>query len=111
MFPRVYGLLDLPAGVKATRRHVSGSGEPLQVPEPGELLWSGAWPIPAIGSRVQITFNGLGSGTVRSYFTEAGWLGVHVVLDSQPDWHKRQNPGRDYALVFGIEVRALAGGA
>ncbi len=78
---RVYALADVPA------------------------VWSGKTEPPAIGAKVRINFNQLGSGVVESYFTEHGWLGVRIRLDKQPEWHRKQNgTNRNYALVFGIEL-------
>src|SRR4051812_26425037 len=58
--------------------------------EAGEAtLWGGGI-IPLIGDRVAINFNQLGTGTVESYFTEHGWVGVCVLLDKVPDWKKKQ---------------------
>lgn len=62
---------------------------------------------PAIGTRVRITFNGLGSGVVESYFVEHNFVGVRVRLDAAPAWHVKQNKGTIHAgnaLVFGREI-------
>ncbi|MDD5510469.1 MAG: hypothetical protein PHI12_06655 [Dehalococcoidales bacterium] len=69
-----------------------------------EGMWSGKKPLPKIGDKVTINFNQLGTGIVESYFIEDEWLGVRVRLDNEPEWHKKQNPGRPYALVFGLEL-------
>jgi hypothetical protein len=74
------------------------------------VLWSGKNPAPPpIGTPVEINFNGLGTGTVDSYFIEHGFLGVKVRLDNPPAWHVKQNKNRTAhqgcALVFGIELR------
>ena len=71
-------------------------------------VWSGSFPLPGIGAPVTVRINGLGTGIVRAYFVEHGWIGVHVTLDTPPDWHVKQNAGRKYpgqALVFGIEIK------
>ena len=70
-------------------------------PEKGGFLFC-----PLIGTRVNVTCNSMGLGTVSSYFFEHGYLGVKVDLDNPPDWHKKQNPGKPYALVFGSEIQA-----
>ena len=64
---------------------------------------------PAIGARVFANVNDLGPGTVTGYFIEAGYLGLYVKLDpaTRPAWHKKQNPDRDYCMIFGIETRLL----
>lgn len=76
--------------------------------------FGGGWQyIPHLTSKVKITFNGLGTGTVVSYFTEHSFIGVCVKLDNPPAWHTRQNKGRKsangvnmegHALVFGSEI-------
>lgn len=71
---------------------------------PEGAKWSGDKPIPAIGTMVAITMNKLGSGTVLDYFVEGGYLGVRVHLERQPEWHKKQNPNRTWAMVFGKEI-------
>lgn len=72
----------------------------------GTIMWSGDF-MPKIGDRVNVTVNGFGLGRVASYFVEGGFLGVKVVLDSRPEWHRKQNPGRDFVLVFGMEIKEL----
>jgi hypothetical protein len=78
-----------------------------------EAIWSGKSPIPKIGEQVKINFNQFGTGKVVDYFVETGekqdgtkvkYQGVRVVLDVQPDWHKKQAPGQPWAMVFGIEL-------
>ena len=72
------------------------------------IKWSGAFPIPSIGDNVTISFNGLGTDQILSYFIEHGFLGVYVKLDNPPAWHRQQHsPGskfRGKALVFGNEL-------
>lgn len=76
-------------------------------------LWSGEGllsTVPPVGARVNVHCNGMGPGTVEGYFVEYGWLGLRVKLDAPPEWHRKQNAGEKwagYALVFGVEVRAL----
>lgn len=70
-----------------------------------EGRWSGSKPIPAIGERVHINLNGFGSGTVRGYFIEEGWVGVEVECDQRPEWHLKQNGDRhSHPLVCGAEL-------
>jgi hypothetical protein len=69
-----------------------------------EALWSNKKPLPSIGEKVTINFNGLGTGTVDSYFMEGEWLGIAVRLDNEPDWHKKACPDFPYAMVFGAEI-------
>jgi len=69
-------------------------------------LWTGKGPVPAIGDKISINFNSLGSGVVERYFVEDGYLGVRVKLLKRPDWHVKQN-GKHYkglSNVFGNEI-------
>lgn len=75
-------------------------------PTPGKK-WSGTFPIPPKGTRVNIKMNQFGPGTVYDYFTEYDWQGVRVILDKQPKWHAEQNPGQNWAMVMGIEMQLL----
>lgn len=71
------------------------------------LKWSGSYPIPQVGQRVKINFNGLGSGVVESYFIEHSFVGITVKLEDDPEWHQKQCKGTWYegkALVFGQEI-------
>ena len=43
--------------------------------------WGGKFDVPAVGSHVQVTYNGLGTATVDGYFTEGGFLGLLLTLD------------------------------
>lgn len=62
---------------------------------------------PPLGTKVRVTFNELGTGTVVGYFVEAGFLGVEVDPDHRPDWHVKQNPGRCNYHVFGAEIEQV----
>lgn len=69
-------------------------------------VWSGAFPLPAIGTRVEITFNGFGAGEVVGYFREFGYVGVEVKVDKRPDWHIKQcGDKHPNPMVFGIEIK------
>lgn len=63
--------------------------------------------LPAIGSRVKINFNELGSGEVTGYFFESGWIGCYVALDKEPAWRKKQSSAGKPAMVFGAEINPL----
>jgi hypothetical protein len=72
-------------------------------------IWSGHDWIPAIGERVNVTLNGFGHGTVRSYFWERGFIGVEVTPDKRPKWHIEAH-GYQFptVLVFGTEIKPTA---
>lgn len=72
---------------------------------PGKILWGGKQEPPAIGSKVCVTMNSLGPGTVRGYFVEYDWLGLLVELHNPPKWWIEQNPARPLAHIFGIEFQ------
>lgn len=76
----------------------------LDMPQTPKGKWSGKQPPPAIGDRVVVNFNGFGPATVLDYFVEAGWLGVEVKLDKQPEWHRKQNGRQTCIKVFGLEI-------
>jgi hypothetical protein len=65
-----------------------------QDPSGLDMRWSGKMPLPKIGDRVNITMNSIGYGEVKGYFvsvTDRGvYLGVMVLPENPPDWHKRQ---------------------
>lgn len=69
-------------------------------------LWSGNqsdYEIPpAIGERVNVDVNKIGPGVVESYFVEAGFLGVNVVLDKPIPWNDCKN-----AMSFGCEISRI----
>ncbi len=64
--------------------------------------------LPARGDKVRINFNGLGTGRVLDFFREYRFIGLRILLDKQPAWHKKQNGADNPALVFGSEVEAIA---
>lgn len=59
---------------------------------------------PAVGSRVKINIWGGVLGTVVGYQICAGYLMVWVKPDQRPEWHLKQEPGRDVCLFAGIEM-------
>ena len=81
----------------------------LPVVRVGDLtgLWSGSQ-LYQIGDRVQVTFNGLGTGTVIAFFKEDDFIGVEVQPDQRPQWHIQQNHTKHPTyLVFGNEITPL----
>lgn len=88
----------------------------------GLYEWRGKEPIPQVGSRINVTMNGLGPGTVRAYFLAGDpgsansdhphrrFLGVAVDLEQPPRWYVEQNkdrPKNEPAYLFGAEVAPL----
>lgn len=97
-----YNLPELPDGTVLLR--------PDNFEDRSAMKWSGSYPIPTIGERVDVLINKLGHGTVESYFVEHGFVGITVKLDAPPDWHRKQTAGTHYegkALVFGKEINIL----
>ena len=72
-----------------------------------ETKWSNAAPPPAIGERVYVTMNSLGTAVVESYQVLHGWLGLNVRFTNPPDWFVNQNKRNhrdNTGLVFGAEI-------
>lgn len=66
--------------------------------------WSGKGEPPVIGDHVTVSVNGIGVALVEGYFTEYGFLGLHVRPLRPPKWYVEQN-GRDATCyVFGAEL-------
>lgn len=72
--------------------------------ESDPMKWSGKNEPPAIGAKVKAFVNGLGTGTVLSYFVEYEWLGVLVQLDAPPEWYIKQNGANKPGHLFGIDL-------
>ena len=83
-------------------KHREGTERPYR-----RALWTGKGEPPAVGSRVTVTTNGLGAGTVTGYAVEGGYLGVMVRVDDEtrPEWYRKQNPEDKPALAFGTELK------
>ena len=78
-------------------RKVLNDGDPFK--------WSGSTvEPPAIGARVKCYMNGLGWGTVTSYFVEHGWFGLLVKFDAPPKWYTDQNKGNPPGHIFGVDL-------
>lgn len=76
---------------------------------PGALKWSGKGPIPAIGSEIEITMNGIGKATVVGYFMAPGeegtfYLGVRATPHNPPQWYVDQNGENHAGHVYGAEI-------
>jgi len=82
-------------------------GDKLMNPE-APFKWSGDADPPAIGTRIKVTMNRLGFGTVTGYFVEYGWLGVRVRFERPPRWWVKQNhPDRPDGHIFGVEFKSM----
>lgn len=59
------------------------------------MVWTNAKPIPALGSKVTITMNGIGPAKVVGYFYESvhdgAWVGIMTLPTKPPQWLKEQN--------------------
>jgi hypothetical protein len=67
-----------------------------QYPGGPTLRWSGDFGLPAIGSKIFVTMNGIGWSTVRGFFSSEGYLGVMEHADDPPEYlirQHRENPG------------------
>jgi hypothetical protein len=64
--------------------------------------WGGKFDVPAVGERVRVTYNGLGTATVAGYFTEGGFLGLLLDLDAPSPVS-----GHSRAHAFGTEFEPL----
>ena len=71
-----------------------------------KLQWVSNKPIPAVGSEVNVTINGIGRSKVLKYFVEHGFIGLVVQPINPPDWYLKQN-GDDPCHVFPAEVTEL----
>jgi hypothetical protein len=55
------------------------------------LKWSGKFPIPAVGSRVYVTMNGIGWAIVKGFFESCGYVGLMTLpVGPLPKWYKDQ---------------------
>lgn len=84
------------------------------------LKWSAPFPLPAVGDRVEIVMNRIGTAEVVGYFEEAGFVGVMTRPEHPPEWLRRQNeeaatePGAAWwvkdgiGFEFGAEIRLTA---
>jgi hypothetical protein len=64
---------------------------PVYLNEKGKpMMWSGAFPVPAIGSRVFIKMNNIGWAVVKGYFESCGYVGVMTLPVNPPAWLREQ---------------------
>lgn len=92
--------------VPAYEQAVYKDGMPVAPPE-GGLIWAGKVAPPAIGEKINVNMNSLGNGDVVGYFSQEGYLGLRVKLDSPPEWYVKQNKGNVVGHIFGPEFKPL----
>lgn len=69
----------------------SGNEYPIYLDAFGmQMKWSGDFPIPAAGTRVFITMNGIGWAVVKGYFESAGYVGLMTLPTNPPKWLRDQ---------------------
>lgn len=83
------------------------------------MKWSGKYPIPAVGTEIRVTMNGIGSSVVKGYFESHGWVGLMILPNKPPKYYveqtkKHQNDPKKpqwvkdgIGCVFGIEAEPL----
>ena len=72
-----------------------------------KLQWVSTKPIPAVGSEVNVTINGIGRSKVLKYFVEYGFIGLVVQPQNPPTWYIKQNGADEPCHVFPAEVAEL----
>jgi hypothetical protein len=72
-----------------------------------KLAWVSTKAIPAVGTEVNVTINGIGRSIVKKYFVEYGFIGLLVQPLSPPDWYVKQNGADEPCHVFPAEVTEL----
>ena len=72
-----------------------------------KLQWVSNKPIPAVGSEVNVTINGIGRSKVLKYFVEHGFIGLVVQPQNPPTWYIKQNGTDEPCHVFPAEVTEL----
>ena len=82
-----------PTGRTETVRYPDGTGRdfPIYLDRNGTpMKWSGDFPIPAVGSRVFITLNGIGWAFVVGFFESCGYVGLMTKPTNPPKWLRDQ---------------------
>jgi hypothetical protein len=54
------------------------------------LKWSGRYPLPDVGARINVHMNGIGAAIVHGYFESEGFLGVMAKATRPPAWLRKQ---------------------
>ena len=72
-----------------------------------QLQWVCDKPIPAVGSEVNVTINGIGRSTIMKYFVEHGLSACMQPLDP-PAWYIKQNGKMNPAMFTLLSVKSFA---
>lgn len=88
------------------RHDTSDSQYELATPDPN-AKWTGSFPIPSPGERVNVIMNQFGTATVIDYSVKSGYLGLRVKPDRLPDWFLKQNPFTSTGTFYGVELRPI----
>lgn len=72
-----------------------------------QLQWVCDKPIPAVGSEVNVTINGIGRSTILKYFVEYGFIGMLVQPLDPPAWYIKQNGKDEPCHVYPAECEEL----
>lgn len=80
-----------PTPTDKTKKDNNGNEFPVYLDASGmPMMWSGDFPIPAIGTRVYIRLNSIGWGVVKGYFESCGYVGVMTLPENPPKWLRDQ---------------------
>jgi len=83
--------IPAPSPSSQTKMDDANNTFPVYLNDRGEpLMWSGDFPLPAVGSRVFITMNNIGWAVVKGYFESYGYLGLMTLPLSPPEWLIKQ---------------------
>lgn len=80
-----------PTPTNETKKDRAGNEFPVYLDASGHpMMWSAAFPLPAIGSRVFVTLNGIGWAVVKGYFESCGYVGLMTLPTKPPKWLRDQ---------------------
>jgi hypothetical protein len=82
-----------PTGRTETVKYPDGTGRDFPIyldAHETPMKWSGDFPIPAVGSRVFITMNGIGWAFVVGFFESCGYVGLMTKPINPPQWLRDQ---------------------
>jgi hypothetical protein len=84
--------ITVPVASSKTKTDKDSNRFPVYLNEQGKpMMWSGDFPLPAIGSRVFITMNNIGWALVKGYFESDGYVGVMTLPLNPPAWLREQH--------------------